>query len=88
MKGPAVFLAQFMRDEKPYNNIHNIGRWVANLGFKGVQIPGWDPRVIDLNKAAESKTCCDEYKDRPCSQSEDPGFEVTGYLLEPGMEGN
>ena len=62
MKGPAIFLAQFIRDEEPYNNISNIGRWVADLGFKGVQIPGWDPRVIDLDKAAESKTYCDEYK--------------------------
>jgi sugar phosphate isomerase/epimerase len=32
------------------------------LGYKGVQIPTWDGRCIDLQKAAESKTYCDELK--------------------------
>ncbi len=60
IKGPAIFLAQFLRDEAPYNNLENIGRWVASLGYKGVQIPTWDSRVIDLDKAAASKNYCDE----------------------------
>jgi len=62
MKGPGIFLAQFLRDEEPYNNLTNIGRWVADLGYKGVQIPTWDRRVIDLDKAAESKAYCDDLK--------------------------
>ncbi len=40
----------------------NTGKWVADLGYKGVQIPTWDARVIDLDKAAESQTYCDELK--------------------------
>jgi len=59
IKGPAIFLAQFLRDEPPYNNLQNIGKWVADLGYKGVQIPTWDARVIDLDKAAASKDYCD-----------------------------
>ena len=39
IKGPAIFLAQFMRDEAPYDTMENIGKWVASLGYKGVQIP-------------------------------------------------
>ena len=62
IKGPAVFLAQFMRDDEAYNDIKRIGKWFAGMGYKGVQIPTWDPRTIDLDKAAESKTYCDEYK--------------------------
>ena len=62
MQGPGIFLAQFLRNEEPYNNLKNIGKWVAGLGYKGVQIPTWDSRVIDLDKAAESKTYCDELK--------------------------
>ena len=91
MKGPAIFLAQFMRDEEPYNNIDNIGRWVADLGFKGVQIPGWDPRVIDLDKAAESKTYCDEYKGTLKEMGLEP-TEIAAYLagqvlaISPGYE--
>lgn len=62
IKGPGVFLAQFLRDEPPYNNLENIGKWFADLGYKGVQIPTWDSRVIDLDKAAKSKTYCDQFK--------------------------
>jgi len=62
IQGPAIFLAQFMRDVEPYNSITNIGKWVASLGYKGVQIPAWDARAIDLTKAAESKTYCDDYR--------------------------
>ncbi len=62
MKGPAIYLAQFMGDQEPFNNIESIARWAARLGYKGVQIPTWDPRAIDLNKAATSKNYCDEYK--------------------------
>lgn len=60
MQGPGIFLAQFLRDHEPYDNLKNIGSWVASLGYKGVQIPTWDKRVIDLDKAAESKAYCDD----------------------------
>ncbi|MDF5689305.1 sugar phosphate isomerase/epimerase family protein [Aquirufa aurantiipilula] len=62
IKGPAIFLAQFMGDEAPFNTLDGITTWAAGLGYKGVQIPSWDPRCIDLQKAAESKTYCDELK--------------------------
>ena len=79
MKGPAVFLAQFMRDEEPYDSIDNIGRWVADLGYTGIQIPGWDSRVIDIDRAAESKTYCDEYRGKLKEMGLEP-TEVAGYL--------
>jgi sugar phosphate isomerase/epimerase len=60
MKGPGLFLAQFAGDEAPFNSLDAICRWAASLGYKGVQIPTWDPRLIDLSKAAESDTYCDE----------------------------
>ena len=62
IKGPAIFLAQFMGDEAPFNSSDGITTWAASLGYKGVQIPSWDGRCIDLQKAAESKTYCDELK--------------------------
>ena len=73
IKGPGIFLAQFLRDEEPYNNVTNIGRWVAKLGYKGVQIPTWDERVIDLAKAAESKDYCDQLK----GSLKELGLEIT-----------
>ena len=62
IKGPAIFLAQFMADEPPFNSLEGICKWAAGLGYKGVQIPTWESRVIDLEKAAESKSYCDELK--------------------------
>ena len=62
IKGPAIFLAQYMGDAAPFNTIDAITDWVASLGYVGVQIPSWDPRAIDLKKAAGSKAYCDEYK--------------------------
>jgi sugar phosphate isomerase/epimerase len=62
MKGPAIFLAQFAGDEAPFNSLDSITRWVGSLGYKGVQIPTWDGRLFDLEKAAESQTYVDEVK--------------------------
>lgn len=79
IKGPAVFLAQFLRDQEPFNTLESIGRWFAGLGYKGVQIPAWDQRVIDLDQAATSRSYCDDYRGRLAVL----GLEVTelaGYL--------
>ena len=62
IKGPAVFLAQFISDEAPFNSLESICKWAKGLGFEGVQIPTLDNRFIDLQKAAESKTYADEIK--------------------------
>ncbi|APX92255.1 AP endonuclease [Halomonas sp. 1513] len=62
IKGPAIFLAQFAGDDAPFNSLDSIARWAAGLGYEGVQIPSWDARLIDLKRAAESQTYCDEIK--------------------------
>ena len=62
IKGPAIFLAQFVGEDAPFNSLDNICKWVSSLGYKGVQIPSWDARLIDLKKASESKDYCDEIK--------------------------
>lgn len=62
IKGPALFLAQFAGDEAPFNSLNSIAAWAAGLGYQGVQIPSWDARLIDLKRAAESRTYCDEIK--------------------------
>lgn len=62
IKGPGIFLAQFMSDKPPFHDLKAICLWAEALGFKGVQIPTWDTRCIDLQKAAESKSYADEIK--------------------------
>ena len=56
IKGPAIFLAQFMGDKPPFDTLEGICTWMASLGYKGVQIPSWYARCIDLrNNAAEAE---------------------------------
>ena len=73
IKGPAIFLAQFCGDDKPFNNLKDIGKWANSLGYKAVQIPTWDKRIFDLDKAGSSKDYCDEVK----GILEEQGLEIS-----------
>ena len=73
LKGPAIFLAQFMADEDPFDNIESMAAWASRLGFKGIQVPIGNPSFIDVAQAAESKVYCDELKGKVAEQ----GVEIT-----------
>jgi sugar phosphate isomerase/epimerase len=73
IKGPAIFLAQFVGDKAPFDTLDNICKWAADLGYQGVQIPTWVSSLIDLEKAATSKTYADELKGKINSY----GLEIT-----------
>ena len=62
IKGPALFLAQFVSDEAPFNTLATIVEWAADLGYKGVQIPTWDTRLFNLDAAASSQSYCIEHQ--------------------------
>ena len=71
MKGPAIFLVQFLGPRAPKTSLPELAEWAAGLGYKGVQIPTFRPDVFDLARAAQSRTYCDE---------------VTGMLADHGLE--
>lgn len=73
IKGPGLFLAQFAGDAAPFNSWDSITKWAADCGYKGVQVPVWDARLVDLDKLATSQTYCDEW----AGQARDNGVEVT-----------
>jgi len=73
VKGPGVFLAQFVKEYAPYNSLPDICKWAADCGYKGIQIPTWESRLIDLKLAAQSVVYCDELKGI-CA---DFGLEIT-----------
>ena len=73
IKGPGLFLAQFADDVAPFNTWDGITKWAADCGYKGVQVPSWDARFIDLAKAATSHDYCDEFKGQAAANS----IEVT-----------
>ncbi|HEX7200314.1 MAG TPA: sugar phosphate isomerase/epimerase, partial [Dongiaceae bacterium] len=60
LTGPGIFLAQFAQDKPPHNSLQSIARWAKNYGYRGIQIPSWDKRFFDLDKAASSNAYCDE----------------------------
>ncbi len=73
IKGPAVFLAQFVDKKAPFNSLDGMCKWASKLGYKGIQIPTWENFLIDLNKASESQDYCDELLGKVRSY----GLEIT-----------
>lgn len=63
IKGPAIFLAQFMGDRPPFDTLDHLAAWAADLGYEAVQIP-CAPALIDLETAAESQDYCDDLRGR------------------------
>ena len=59
MKGPAIFLAQFAGDRPPFDQLETMAQWAAGFGYVGVQVPT-DPKLFDLEQAAESQSYCDD----------------------------
>jgi sugar phosphate isomerase/epimerase len=64
IKGPALFLAQYVRDRSPFNSLDGIARWAASQGFIGIQIPTWEQGLFDLETAAQSTTYCQDVSGR------------------------
>ena len=54
LKGPAIFLAQFLGRESPFDTLEGLARWAADLGYVGIQVPTWDQAYFDLELAADS----------------------------------
>ena len=71
LKGPGIFLAQFIGTEPPFDRLETMAAWVASMGYVGVQMPtGGADSFFNLALAAESQTYCDE---------------VAGVLAEHGL---
>lgn len=72
LKGPGIFLAQFIGTEPPFDRLETMAKWVAGLGYVGVQMPtGGADSFFNLELAAESQTYCDE---------------IAGVLAEHGLQ--
>ncbi|PHY21520.1 sugar phosphate isomerase/epimerase [Caulobacter sp. BP25] len=61
LKGPGIFLAQFIGDKPPFDKLETMAKWGADLGYVGVQMPtGGADSFFDLARAAESQAYCDD----------------------------
>ncbi|WP_038911668.1 sugar phosphate isomerase/epimerase family protein [Dickeya dadantii] len=64
IKGPGLFLAQYIGEQAPFNSLEGLAGWAAGLGFKALQIPCNHPHIFDLETAAHSQTYCDDVAGR------------------------
>ncbi len=71
LKGPGIFLAQFLGAEPPFDRLETLAPWAAGLGYRGVQMPTGIGAPFDVALGAESQTYCDDIK---------------GLLAEHGLE--
>ncbi|MDT0175139.1 sugar phosphate isomerase/epimerase [Enterobacter sp. BRE11] len=62
LKGPGIFLSQFIGQQAPFNSLAGLAQWAASLGYKALQIPCNHPGIFDLQRAASSQTYCDEVR--------------------------
>ncbi|UZF95409.1 sugar phosphate isomerase/epimerase family protein [Bosea sp. NBC_00550] len=61
IKGPGLFIAQFIDANEQLSTLDGMCAWAAGLGFRGLQVPTWQSHMFDLARAAESQTYCDEF---------------------------
>lgn len=72
IKGPGLFLAQFVGGAPPFDSLDGLARWAAGLGYVGLQLPT-TAGLFDLGKAATSQVYADELKGRLA----EAGVEIT-----------
>lgn len=48
IRGPGLFISQFIGAEPPFDTLGSLAEWAKELGFKALQIPVSDPRLKDL----------------------------------------
>ena len=73
IKGPGLFLAQFIGDQAPFDSWDGITRWAAECGYLGVQVPTNDSRILDLDRAEKSA----DYRDEFLGIAQQNGIAVT-----------
>jgi sugar phosphate isomerase/epimerase len=56
IRGPGLFISQFIGPEPPFNSLGGLARWAADLGFKALQVPVSDPRLSDLAALSDAET--------------------------------
>ena len=61
IRGPGIYLAQFVGDRAPFDTLEHLARWAAGLGYAGIQLPT-SAGLFDLALAAESRAYCDELR--------------------------
>lgn len=59
MKGPGLFVAQFIGAQAPFNTLSGLARWAGGLGYRALQLPTHLDHIFNLAQAASSQDYCD-----------------------------
>lgn len=62
MKGPGLFLAQFLADRPPFDRLDTFAAWAGEAGHVAIQLPTSAENLFDLRFAAKSIVYCDEVR--------------------------
>lgn len=62
VKGPGLFIAQFIGTEPEFQTLDGIAAWAAGLGFQALQVPIASPDFFDVAQAAASQAYCDDFR--------------------------
>lgn len=60
IRGPALFIAQYVDADARLTTLDGICAFAAELGFKALQIPTFFPHIFDVEKAAGSQGYCED----------------------------
>lgn len=60
LKGPGIFLSQFIGEQAPFNTLEGLAQWASALGYKALQIPCHHRSIFDLDLASTSQAYCDD----------------------------
>jgi sugar phosphate isomerase/epimerase len=61
IRGPALFIAQFVNADARLSTLDGLCEWAADLGFKALQVPTFFPHMFDVKRAAESQAYADDF---------------------------
>ena len=62
IRGPSLFIAQYIGTEPQFDTLDGIAGWAAGLGFVALQIPVSHPHIFDVERAAASAAYCDDVR--------------------------
>lgn len=60
--GPALDIAPLVHASPPFDTLPSIADQASSMGYGALLLPSWDPRVLDLARAAGDTAYCDEIR--------------------------
>ena len=70
IKGPGLFIAQFVDADAQLGTLEGIAAFAAECGFTALQMPTFYPKIFDLEQAAREPVLLRRYSWRRCQTTD------------------